>query len=370
MKKTWCVLMAVSSLAAAPAAELVVGPGRAFARIEEAVKAAQPGDVVLVHPAAGGAYAKVAVWLDTPHVTIRGAAGAGRRVVLDGAGFDYSGRGYVPRALFQFNRGAEGCVLEGFELRGAHNGSHNGAGVRINQACNVTIRDCDIHHNDMGVMSNGDGTLDRATNQLIEACAIHHNGDKTEPGYNHNLYLGGADVTLRACDIHSSLTGHNVKSRAHRIAIRDCRIHDSENRELDLVDAAETGFPGSDALLTGNVIAKGLACRGNRGVIHFGQDGGRPRLGTLRLEGNTISTPFVTPVVQLSSPQTRVELVNNAFVNSGKAAAAQRLVDAKASTEERPVTGRGNRVAASFSGAAGEEPGLTDTIVTDAPAGK
>jgi hypothetical protein len=48
--------------------------------------------------------------------------------------------------------------LEGFELNGAHNATHNGAAVRINQANGVTIRDCLIHHSDMGIMSNGDGT--------------------------------------------------------------------------------------------------------------------------------------------------------------------------------------------------------------------
>lgn len=352
---------------ASPAAELVVGPGGAYGRIEEAVAAAREGDVVLVRAREGGApYERTAVWIDKPRITLRGDPGSARRIPLSGAGFEYTGRGFVPRAIVQFNRGAAGCVLENFELYGAHNASHNGSGVRINQAGDVTIRNCEIRGCDMGIMSNGDGTTDSGRNQLIENCLIHHNGDRTEPGYNHNLYLGGAGVKLTGCDIHSSLTGHNVKSRAHRLEVRDCRVHDSANREFDLVDAAETGFPDSDAILVSNVIAKATNCPGNRGVIHFGTDTGKPRHGALRLEGNTISTPFLAPVVLLSSPGTRVELLRNVVLNSGSQRGGQVLVDAKASTAARPVEGTGNRLAPAFGGPALDALGLKDTTIAGA----
>ena len=129
----------------------------------------------------------------------------------------------------------------------------------------------------MGVMSNGDGTPNAAADQRIEYCEIHHNGDPAEPGQNHNLYLGGTSVTLSFCEIHSSLTGHNVKSRAHQIRVQYCFIHDSANRELDLVDSDDTARPESHALLLGNIIVKSPQCAGNRSVIHFGQDGGKER---------------------------------------------------------------------------------------------
>lgn len=81
-------------------------------------------------------------------------------------------------------------------MSGAHNKSQNGAGVRINQANHVTIRNCNIHHNDAGIMSNGDVNTGTGLNQRIEYCAIHHNGDLARPGWNHNLYLGGTSVRL------------------------------------------------------------------------------------------------------------------------------------------------------------------------------
>ena len=331
------------------AAELTVGPNHPFVRLEDALAQARPGDVISVQPQPGNQpYVEVALTVNIPRLTIRSFGATGHHVPLSGRGLDYTGQGSVPRAIVQFNERATGCVLDGFELFGAHNDSHNGAGVRINQANDITIRNCEIHHNDMGIMSNGDGTLDRAQNQRIEACVIHHNGDPTDPGQNHNLYLGGASVTLLDCDIYASLTGHNLKSRAHRIEVRHCAIHDSANRELDLVDAPETAFPNSDALLINNQITKALNCPGNGGVIHFGQDGGHPHNGTLILESNTIRTPFIAPVIQLSSPLARVELNQNVFVNPGHQRSGQILVAFSSGSPAEPVHGRDNKISSSF----------------------
>ena len=278
----------------ASAATLEVGPGKSFVRIEEANAKAQPGDVILVYPREDSQpYEQTAICVRQKNLTFRAVSGGRTRwVTISGKGFDYSGVGSTPRAIFQFNPGADHCILEGFELTGAHNNSHNGAGVRINQANHVTIRNCVIYHNDMGVMSNGDGSLTRGVNQRMEHCRIHHNGDLSEPGYNHNLYLGGTSVRLRFCEIHSSLTGHNVKSRAHHTRVEYCYVHDSANREFDLVDAAETTKPESHAVLMGNIIVKSPRCEGNRAVIHFGQDSGKEHDGTLHLDFNTIVTPL------------------------------------------------------------------------------
>ena len=144
----------------AAAATLEVGPGKTFARIEEANAKAQPGDVILVYPRPRGQpYEKTAVFVRQGTSPSAPCPARGTRwVAISGKGFDYSGAGSTPRAIFQFNPGADGCTLEGFELPGAHNDSHNGAGVRINQANHVTVRNCAIHDNDMGIMSNGDGT--------------------------------------------------------------------------------------------------------------------------------------------------------------------------------------------------------------------
>lgn len=326
------------------AATLEVGPGKPFRRIEDANAAARPGDLILVHAlGTDQPYTNTAVLVRQARLTFRGVPGAASRwVKVSGKGFDYSGRGSTPRAIFQFEPGADSCTLEGFELADAHNDAGNGAGVRINQANHITIRHCAIHDNDMGIMSNGDGTLQRAVDQRIEHCAIYHNGSMLHPGFNHNLYLGGTSVALRFCDVHHSLTGHNVKSRAHHTRVEYCFVHDSANREFDLVDSTETAQPHSHAVLVGNVIAKSPNCQGNRTVIHFGQDGGKPHDGTLYLVFNTIVTPFIAPVVDLSARHAKAHLLGNLLWNGGMRQAGQKLVGVRDGALGRNVTGSHN----------------------------
>lgn len=326
------------------AATLAVGPGQTYGRIEQAYDQAQPGDTIVVHPQNGNEpYRGVALSVHKPRIRFSAAPSEpGQRVRISGEGFTYSGVGRVPRAIFQFNADADGGLVEGFDLSEAHNNTHNGAAVRINQANHITVRDCEIRDNDMGIMSNGDGTQKAAVNQLIERCHIHHNGAPADPGYNHNLYLGGTSVTLRFCHIHSSLTGHNFKSRAHHNRIEYCYLHSSANREFDLVDGADTTAPNSDSVLIGNVIVKAEDSTGNRTVIHYGQDGGGEHDGTLHLVHNTIVTPFIAPVVDLSAPNARASLVGNLITDGGAIQRNQVLVHVRNRADLRHITGTHN----------------------------
>ncbi len=341
----------------AASATLEVGPGKAFGRIEDAVDAADSGDVIHVFPLPEGrAYERVAVLVDKPRLTIR-AAGVSRRerVKLSGSGFEHSGRGRVPRGIVQFNPGADGGVLAGFEIRGASNATDNGAGVRINQANRVTIRNCDIHHNDIGIMSNGDGSPTSAVAQLIEHTAIRDNGDDRLPRHNHNLYLGGTSATLRFCEVRGARTGHNLKSRTHFLRVEYSYIHSSVNRELDLVDAVDTEPSGSDAVLLGNLIVKTRTEPGNRGVIHFGQDVGRARNGTLYLAHNTIVTPFVSPVVDLSSAGASAVLIGNIIDDGGRLRRNQVLGDGRrGGASAKRIRGTHNWLAPGFGSRLGQ----------------
>ncbi|MEI7945874.1 MAG: right-handed parallel beta-helix repeat-containing protein [bacterium] len=277
------------------AATLEVGTARSFIRIEDALSKARQGDVISVYP---GDYQKTALLVKTPNLHLKAAAG---KVTLDGTGFNYSGKGAIPRAIIQFEASASDSTLEGFVLVNASNESFNGAGVRINQANNITIRNCVIQKNEMGIMSNGSVKGNTATNQLIEGCLISDNGTQKQAGYNHNLYLGGTSVMIRKCEVARSVTGHNIKSRAHITRVEDCYVHDSANREFDLVDGAgNTDVPASDAFLVANKIVKSPSCSGNRSVIHFGKDGDARHDGTLYLMRNQIVSPYVSPVVDVS----------------------------------------------------------------------
>ncbi len=309
------ILATAIALCVRPLEILAVGDGKPFARIEDAVKAASPGTEIDVYPSTAG-YKSTADKIKLSGLTIKGV---GKPVTIDGSSYEYSGKGSTARAIFQIEPDANGVSIENFELKGAHNGSFNGAGIRINAANRCSIRHCDIHGNDMGIMSNGqDGNPHAGEDQLIEHCQIHENGNAADPGYNHNLYLGGTSVTLRFCSISHSLTGHNLKSRAHFTLVEYCEIFGSANRELDFVEAWDTRRPDSNAVLIGNVITKDPECKGNRVVINFGEEGGR-RNGSLYLIHNTIRTPFHSAVVNLSSPLAHAYLMNNVIQNRSDA---------------------------------------------------
>ncbi len=345
---------------------LEVGPGKAFQGPGDALRQARPGDTILVHPLPdGGAYPKVALMVRTPRLAIRAAPSRdGRRVRLDGGGFDYSGAGSVPRAIVQFEPGADGCLLEGFELANARNGSSNGAGVRINQANDVTIRSCELHRNDMGIMSGGDFSRGTGRNQRLESCSFHHNGNERRAGYNHNLYLGGTSVRMTACEAYAPTTGHNFKSRAHLNWIEASFIHDSANREFDLVDGVgNTDVPASHAVLLGNVIAKAKDCRGNKAVIHFGRDGRVDHQGTLFLVHNTIVQPFLSPVADLSAPGASAVIANNLVWDGGSRAAGQALVVLRNGAAPAQATGSGNWLSGGFSLPGGTGLAAADNIL-------
>lgn len=110
--------MALNCIGACLASDILhVGPGQPFGRIEDAVEHAAAGDTISVHPLEGNRpYENVAVLVRTPWLTIRGVGWPQTRVVLSGAGFEYSGVGSVPRAIVQFNPEADNCTIEGFEI--------------------------------------------------------------------------------------------------------------------------------------------------------------------------------------------------------------------------------------------------------------
>lgn len=342
----------VSTTIAGAARVLHVGPGQAYSRPEAALADAREGDVIEFVPAADAAELVVpqaALLVRTSRVTIRGPGleqGGAPSVVLDGAGFEYSGAGRTPRAIIQVDPGADGVVIEGLAIRNAHNETGNGAGVRINAASSVTIRNCTISGCDMGVMSNGASGEARA--QRLEHCEIFENGSAKADGLSHNLYLGGEDVTLVDCSIYSSTNGHNLKSRARLLTAEHCRIRNAAHREIDLVDSPLTEEAGADAKFIGCTIAKRRDSTGNRTVIHFGRDGTLDRKGTLTLDACTITTYYASPVIDLSTRDTRCEL-RGCTINNEIQRGPVELVRCAASSELR-VTGSGNVLAACYAG--------------------
>lgn len=337
-----CVNFAAGNISNADV--IAVGPGLDFESIIIAVDQAKPGDTIAVYPRRNNApYQQTALNIDRKLTIYAVRKPDDPPIPLTGDGFDYSSHGNIPRAIVQFQPGSDGSLLKGFELTGARNESVNAAGVRIVGANQITIAQCHIHGNDMGIMSGPVSPQATAAGQRIEDCHIHNNGPPAEPatetpkrdGFAHNLYLDGEDATIIGCNIHHATGGHNIKSRARFTLIEASYIHSAKNREIDLVDSAMTSVGGirrglpSGAVLISNVIVKDPQTQGNRAVIHFGQDGQHTRVGTLYLLHNTIISPFISPIVDLSSKGVGVVMINNIFDDGPARANAQNLVMAE-----------------------------------------
>lgn len=350
--RAWLVIAGFMSATVA-ADVIAVGPGLDYETLIIAVAEAKPGDTIAVHPRPNNApYQQTALNIDRK-LTIYAVRDADDPPIpLTGDGFDYSGQGNTPRAIVQFSPGSDGSLLKGFELTGARNRSTNAAGVRILGANQITIAQCVIHRNDMGIMSSAISPDATALGQRIEDCHIHHNGPPQirppiatpqtpainpedlrheRDGYAHNLYLDGESVTILGCNIHHATGGHNIKSRARFNLIEASYIHSATNREIDLVDSAMTRIGGerrglpSGAVLVGNIIVKDPKTRGNRAVIQFGQDGDQVRVGTLVLLHNTIVSPFISPIVDLSSRGVGVVMINN-IIDDGTARSKDQIL--------------------------------------------
>ena len=287
-----------------------VGPGRAVKSLSAVAAKLRAGDVVEIDP---GTYREVvrlaADGTAGEPITLRGAGGA--RTVFDAEGIDTSGVGAIPRGVLQ----VEGAyyVIEHLELKNARNGM-NAAGVRLLHSTDAVLRDCHIHHCDMGVFGD-----DRATAK-IEACDVAFNGTEKFGGGSHNFYMQGNRVVVRGCHIHDALFGQNYKSRAHYNELWYNWIADSAEGEVGIVDSEETDRPNSNALLVGNMILSSRERTGNAAkFVLFGSESGHAHDGTLYLFRNTfIAGSGRINFITLDDAKAAAVVMNNIFVGSDR----------------------------------------------------
>lgn len=286
-----------------------VGPSRDTQNLQAIASRLQPGDVVEIDP---GVYREVMTWRakGTPEkpIVIRGVGNP--RPVFDADQLNVSGRGSIPRAIFQI----EGAYLliEHLEFRNARNGN-NGAGIRLNDSTYATIRDCKISFCDMGIQGGDRETV------VIEDCEVCSNGCAEFNGYSHNFYMAGNRVVVRRSYIHDSLYGQNYKSRAHYNELWYNWIMNSNEGEVGPVDGkGQTDRPHSNVLLVGNVIISKPDRTGNRSkYILMGSESGDSHDGTLYMFYNVLiaGSPRVQCII-LDDPKSNAEVYGNIFWGS------------------------------------------------------
>ncbi|MCG3178723.1 MAG: hypothetical protein BIFFINMI_01052 [Phycisphaerae bacterium] len=298
-----------------------VGPDRALKSVSALVDRLKPGDVVEVDP---GIYREAmklrANGTANAPITIRGVAGR-PRPVFDAEGIPVTGKGRVSRAIFQI----EGAywVLEHLEMTNARNGD-TAAAVRLNGSTDAVIRDCYLHHCDLGVFGDDKQTA------TIDSCEVAFNSTPKWNGYAHNFYMHGNRVVVRNCYIHDCPYGQNFKSRAHYNELWYNWIVDSNEGEVGPVDEharakMNTGLADSNTLLVGNVIVSRPRVGGGNpskfvlfgAELKSGDSSGHN--GTLYLFNNTLIAGNDKIIfIQTQSPQARLVACNNIFVGSDR----------------------------------------------------
>ncbi|MBL4640059.1 MAG: hypothetical protein JKY57_05970 [Kordiimonadaceae bacterium] len=153
----------------------------------------------------------------------------------------------------------------------------NGACVRF-EGKNLTLRHVTFTDSENGVLAGGNpGRI------LVEDSVFERNG---KDGRAHGIYVNGGELTiLRSKFLSSKDEGHEIKSRASRLVIKDSIIASLEGNDSRLVDIANGGI----AIIQNNLFVEGSKTV-NWQLFSFGVEKAKFSTNILKLEKNVIVT--------------------------------------------------------------------------------
>ena len=291
--------MGVLAPSLAAAGTLQVGPDKTYKKVQDAVAAAQSGDTIEVDP---GDYVDDISVIQVGDLTIRGVGGARPHLKATQPPPNKKGILVIPD-------GVGPVTIEHLELSGSRiseGDGNNGAGIRA-QGTELTVRDCYIHDNQNGILSNG-------SLMTIEYNELAHNG---EAGYEHNVYVSGGTPKLvfRGNYSHHANRGYTLKSRADENHILYNRLmEEADGNGSGLIDLPQGGL----SYVIGNLIQKGPgADNKNRIILYKGEGDTNPDL-RLFVSHNTFVNDGAAGATFLDVVQaTEVMVGNNLFVGPG-----------------------------------------------------
>lgn len=284
-----------------------VGPTKRYATLAElsASKTVRDSDVIEVD-STGEYCGDVAIW-KADNLTIRGV-GPGR------AHLRACGKSVQGKAIWVVR--GEDFTAENIEFSGARVRHRNGAGIRLENPGQVTIRNCHFHDNENGILGGGPNS-----SVLVENSIFERNGHGD--GRSHNAYIGKrvAKLVFRYNYTRGARVGHNLKSRARENYILYNRIMDEHEGNASFqVDLPQ----GGKSYLIGNVIQQGPRAE-NFAMLAYANEGKKAahELQQLYVVNNTFVNTrsgrgrFIS-IRGVPETKTQAVLRNNVFWGAGE----------------------------------------------------
>lgn len=353
----------------ARAAVYEVGPNKPLTTIAAVPWATlQPGDTVLIYWRATAYKEKWVICRQgtaAAPITIRGVPNAnGDLPVIDGNGattppnLNFPGDSRSVIKIGSANIPADTLpryiTIENLDIKSAHpnyqftdesgaNGTYASAAssIYVEKGENIIVRNCRLHDNANGFFVASSPNL-ASRNVLVEKNYIYDNGIIGSQ-FQHNNYTAAIGITFqynRFGALKTGALGNNLKDRSAGLVVRYNWI-ESGNRQLDLVDAEDSGLIVNDpsyrkTFVYGNILIEPDNA-GNNQITHYGGDSGATidyRKGTLYFYNNTIVSTRGgnTTLFRLSTAEENCDARNNVFYVTANGANLALLDDTGALT--------------------------------------
>ncbi|MFM7154799.1 MAG: T9SS type A sorting domain-containing protein [Bacteroidota bacterium] len=248
----WAAMMPAFLLAK----EWHVGPSRTYTTPAQVSSLLADGDTVSIDAALYNNHPQV--YFTRNRLLLRGIGGRPR--LEAGAALAGNSNG---KAIFVIS--GSDCVVENIEFANAVVPDHNGAGIR-QEGCDLTVRHCFFNGNEMGILG-GAYTDCKVTMEYNE---FANNGSSSNPGYQHNIYIGRIDTFVFRYNysVNAIAEGHELKSRARCNIILYNYIGNQTTEDSRTIDLPN----GGTAILVGNVIEQGPNSA-NSNLFGYGMEG-------------------------------------------------------------------------------------------------